>query len=266
MVHSSCRIGKSKLSYVVYGHGQHVLLLFHGFGQNKSLFEHAPEVIQSNYKLIAIDLFGHGDSTFYHQKKVPLKEWGEYIDAILTSEKVTYFSILGFSLGARIAIHTAYLFKERIQSLTLLAPDGIVTSKVYKLATTNWLFKRLFHSFVFNPGIYRGVIKVARKLRFIDSYTTDFFLRVLNQKSRRYKLYRVWNMYSLMTLPFQQVEKTLPIKPSIFLAKRDLLVKNKQVKKVCENLGLQITILDTSHFGIVDQFFSNYKNVYRKQE
>ncbi len=244
----------------MYGHGEQVLVLFHGFGQSKALFENIPEAIQLNHKLIAIDLFGHGDSTFYHKKNISLNDWHTYIAEILKMEKVNRFSILGFSLGARVAIHTAFLFKDRVIDLTLLAPDGIVLSTVYKLATTNWLFKKLFYSFVFNPGIYRGLIKTAKRLRLIDSYTTEFFLRVLNQKSRRYKLYRVWNMYALMTLPFQKVMKNVQHKPLIFLAKRDLLVKNKQVKKVCEKLGLTVVTIDTSHFGIVDKFFSNHKN------
>lgn len=259
MKYSSFRIGKSKLSYIVYGSGEQTLLLFHGYGQNKTLFDNIPEAIQTSYKLIAIDLFGHGDSTFYHKKHIPLSDWKEYIAGILQTENIDKFSILGFSLGARVAIHTAYLFKNKVSELTLLAPDGIVPSRVYKLATTNWLFKKLFYSFVFNPRAYRTLIELAKKLRLIDKYTFDFFIRVLNQKSRRFKLYRIWNMYSLMTMSFQAIEKSLPNKPKVFLAKRDLLVSNKQVKKVCEKLGIKVVTLDTSHFGIVDTFFTNYK-------
>lgn len=251
------QLGHNKLAYTVFGEGEEVLVLFHGFGQSKTVFYDLPETVTVQFKLIAIDLFGHGKSSFFNKTMLTPEDWKVYVEGVLQEESVGEFSILGFSLGGRVAINTAFVLKNRVKGLVLLAPDGIVESLIYKLATRNWLFKRLFKKFVFKPHFYQKIIVMLKKMRVIDSSVSDFFLRVLEYKNRRFKLYRIWNMYAGMSVPFEETVQLFNWKPQVFLAERDLLVDNRKVEKTCKRLMIPLKVLPISHFRVIEYYFKS---------
>ncbi|SFC59435.1 2-succinyl-6-hydroxy-2,4-cyclohexadiene-1-carboxylate synthase [Bacillus sp. OV322] len=103
----------------VAGEGEPLLLL-HGFTGNLDSWKFLIPVLRSKCKLILVDIIGHGktdspeDSDRYEIKKAAgdLKE-------ILDQLKAEKVSVLGYSMGGRLALSFAALYPERIDKLIL---------------------------------------------------------------------------------------------------------------------------------------------------
>ena len=137
------RTAKSKdesiiLSYKTLGYGDETILAFHGFGHSKEDFSMIEPFLSGKERIIAIDLFGHGEAFFpeSRMKNEPISkdEWRILIEDILIREKVTKFHLIGYSLGGRMALVTFELFKERVKSVFLFSPDGLHKTRSFAFA------------------------------------------------------------------------------------------------------------------------------------
>lgn len=104
-----------------------VLLFIHGFGASLHTWEPWAEVLSGTYRVIRIDLPGSGLS--------PPDPSGVYTDerteqivlALLDQLQVTQLTVIGHSIGGRIAWRMAAHHPERITRLVLIAPDGFAS-------------------------------------------------------------------------------------------------------------------------------------------
>ena len=249
------RVLKSKLNYYVTGNGEEVMLFFHGYGQDASMYFELPDALMNNYKCVLIDLFGHGESSFFSKEKVDLVSWKGVLEALLEQENATRVHVLGFSLGGRAAINAAFVLNDRIESLTLLAPDGVVNSFVYKAATSNLVLKAFFKRMVFYPGAYQVAIKLGKKLKLVDKASIEFVDRVMSKRSRRFRLYKIWNMYAGLSASLSDLKAISKYPIQVYLAKKDHFINTPKVIKVCEDLNVAYTVYKVGHFHVVDAYF-----------
>lgn len=250
----------TKLSYLVFGTGKIDVVCFHGYGQDATIYLHAfSEELKQHYRVISVDLFGHGASDYF-KGNLSSSLWGEILNVILSKENVTRFSIVGFSMGGRVAIHSVLNYEDRIDQILLLAPDGIVESSVFKLATRHPVFRHIFKHMVFYPKFYAVLLVILGKLHFLDKRTYDLFMRILDKRTRRLHLFRVWQTYSGLCMTFKEaIDKVVPV-TQVFLAKKDRLVKNREVVRYCRDLGVEVEELDVNHFGLVEHVLKSNTN------
>ncbi len=108
----------SNLFYKVEGNGL-PLLLIHGFtGSNKS-FDIVSKYMQQYFKVVRIDLVGHGKSMTYNESDYSFENSINSIISIINKLKFRKVNILGYSLGGRIAMHIASNFQKKINNLIL---------------------------------------------------------------------------------------------------------------------------------------------------
>ena len=76
-----------QLFYEIFGSGPEVLLAFHGFGQDRTIFKKWASTLESKYIFYAFDLFYHGEShrPFQNLSKT---EWQEWLNGFLIQEKI----------------------------------------------------------------------------------------------------------------------------------------------------------------------------------
>ena len=107
------------LSFRVTGPEQGPLLVFlHGFLGDKSEWDAVVSSLQGEIRCMALDLPGHGES------HAPSGSWGfvETATAIVSAvdeADAASFSLLGYSMGGRIALYLASIYAMRIDHLIL---------------------------------------------------------------------------------------------------------------------------------------------------
>jgi pimeloyl-ACP methyl ester carboxylesterase len=78
-------------------------------------------------------------------------------------------TLLGFSLGARIALTLYEANPEKVERLVLLAPDGLKVNFWYWLATQTWIGNKLFACTMQHPGWFLLFLKLLNKLKLVNS-------------------------------------------------------------------------------------------------
>jgi alpha-beta hydrolase superfamily lysophospholipase len=94
-----------KMYYEITGTGQPLILLHGGFG-NTEMFMPAREALAKNYKVIAVDLQGHG-RTADIDRPIVADSMANDIAALIKQLNLGKTNIVGYSLGGMVALRLA---------------------------------------------------------------------------------------------------------------------------------------------------------------
>lgn len=104
-----------------------VIILLHGFGSSLHTFEPWAEALKADYRVVRLDLPGSGLS--------PPDPTGDYTDArsialilvLMDDLGIETATLVGNSIGGRIAWNMAVDHPERVSKLVLISPDGFAS-------------------------------------------------------------------------------------------------------------------------------------------
>lgn len=108
----------TKISYSDTGKGKAIVLL-HGFLENKKMWKDYIILFSENYRVITIDLLGHGESHclgYVHE----MEDNANAVNEVLKYLNIEKAIILGHSMGGYVGLAFAELYPEKIQKLVLL--------------------------------------------------------------------------------------------------------------------------------------------------
>jgi len=99
--------------------GKPTVILVHGLGLNRDVWQWQLPELTKNYEVIIYDLFGHGDSVAPPSDPC-LKLFSDQLQTLMNFCKVKKATIVGFSLGGMIARRIAQDAPDRVSSLVIL--------------------------------------------------------------------------------------------------------------------------------------------------
>jgi pimeloyl-ACP methyl ester carboxylesterase len=108
----------TKISYTDEGKGT-ALVLLHGFLENKSMWNAFIPDLVKKYRVITIDLLGHGETEclgYVHA----MEDQAEMVYALLMFLKIRKVVLFGHSMGGYVALAFAELFPDSVKGLFLL--------------------------------------------------------------------------------------------------------------------------------------------------
>lgn len=113
-----------RLVFDQYGSGDKAVVLIHGLLMRRSM--HIPvatELARRGYRVLCLDMLGHGDSDRPVDKRLYSMElYGRHVAGVLEELGVDNAVIGGTSLGANIALEVAVQSPERVRGLILDMP------------------------------------------------------------------------------------------------------------------------------------------------
>ncbi|MBI5895033.1 MAG: alpha/beta hydrolase [Desulfobacterales bacterium] len=125
-----------KHHYMQQGSGPDVVLI-HGMGGNIS-FWHANKALaalKSNFRVTVYDMRGHGYSDFVNHGYTS-RDLSEDLGALLEAIGVEGAYLVGHSLGGLVALHTAYLYPERVAGIIMA--EGNVPALRHLIDLEKW--------------------------------------------------------------------------------------------------------------------------------
>lgn len=108
---------REKIAFSDQGKGR-VVVLLHGFLGSKELWGSIPQDLARSYRVIAIDLPGHGNTPclgYAHSMDLMAK----CVKAVLDSLKLKRYVIIGHSMGGYVGLAFADLFPDHLRGLCL---------------------------------------------------------------------------------------------------------------------------------------------------
>ena len=116
-----------QLHYIEQGQGKTFILL-HGNGESCDYFEHQIPYFARDYRVIAIDTRGHGQSP-RGDKPFTIKQFAEDLHDFMDEKAIGKAILLGFSDGGNIALTFALKYPERVDKMIVdganLFPSGV---------------------------------------------------------------------------------------------------------------------------------------------
>jgi pimeloyl-ACP methyl ester carboxylesterase len=249
---SSMSVQHPGLFYLKKGHGSKNLILFHGFGQDNSVFLSFVDTIADQYTCYCVDLYFHGKSPWLHNETpIEKTEWRAIIADILKENNLRRFSLLGFSLGAKFLLATLEAFPELIQEVFLIAPDGITTNPWYRLATSSGLLRRVFKSLINNHKRFIDLTGALGSLGMIDKSLLRFAEHQMNTELKRKRVYYSWVVSRRLSFDMKSIASLINknnIQLTIVVGKFDNLIKPQAMNQILRHVPKhRFELLDVGH-------------------
>jgi pimeloyl-ACP methyl ester carboxylesterase len=258
---------KSLLHYAIGGNGPLPLFLFHGFGQDHSVFEEWIGPLGEKFKLYSFDLFFHGESRWNVGEPLEIMDWKEILTAFLTKEKIDHFAVAGYSLGGRFALATIASFPQMIEEIFLLAPDGVRTSFWYNLATWPFLTRSLFKTMIARPGRFQDIVRFLRTAGLVHNGVLRFAESQMDTEDKRRRVYNTWVYFRHLRSDIKKIAEIInqqKIPMTILLGRFDKMIPAKKINTLLTRVACkQVEILDAGHNDLIhvsSPFLLSHKN------
>lgn len=251
----------SSLFYHKTGHGPKNLLLFHGFGQDHTVFLPLADALKDSHTLYIFDLYFHGDSKWNHgsypdnERPLEKNEWKEIMQHFLKEHDIQKFSVAGFSLGGKLALATLEAFPERISSIFLIAPDGIKTSFWYSLATYPFAFRKIFRSIIYKPKVFFSLANILRSTGLMDRGLLRFAESQMNTEEKRKKVYYSWVVLRHLEFDLRKIALVInekKINTTLIAGRFDKVIRAENLSRLSKYIDESKTvILESGHNHLV---------------
>jgi pimeloyl-ACP methyl ester carboxylesterase len=220
-----------KISFKVKGKGRAIVLL-HGFLESAEIWSGYAEKLSKVYKVILIDLPGHGRSDcFGYVHRMELM--AQSVKAVMDSLHLRRYLVLGHSMGGYVALAFAELFSENVKGLVLFHSTALADTrekkrdrekaiefvKKYPLEFTQEATKKLFAPL--NIDLFRDKVEHAQSIS-KETSQQGIIAALEGMKVRKNKEFVLKNAAYPVLFIAGKLDTTIPferIKPLFSLAK-----------------------------------------------
>lgn len=256
------RYKQSLVHVSVFGSGPKWLFCFHGFGQDGNSFHVLEKSLGTDFTLIAIDFPFHGKTEWNEGLTMNPEDLLGILAIIIhenneSNDKPFVFSILGYSLGGRVALHLLQMIPTQIERMVLLAPDGLKVNFWYWLGTQTWAGNKLFNYTMKRPQWFFSLLNLSSKGSLANKSVIKFVHKSIDDPAERLMLYNRWTTMRLFkpniaALKHIIKQKKIPVRFLYGSYDRVILSKRNSLKKDSRNVT--VTVVEGGHELIKENF------------
>ena len=118
-VHWARSIDGVRIAYEEHGKGSLALVFVHGWSCNRSFWAGQMEPFSSQFKVVAVDLAGHGDSG-RNREKWTIQSYGDDVAAVVKKLDLKRVILIGHSMGGDVIPEAALRLSGRVVGLIWL--------------------------------------------------------------------------------------------------------------------------------------------------
>lgn len=119
---SAATVDGGKVHFTQYGNGPKTILFIHGWTCDETSWSEQVPAFEKEYRVVTIDLPGHGKSEFPKDKPLSLDVFARAVEAVREEVKAEKVVLVGHSMGAAVIGQYAVKFPQRVAGL--VAVDG----------------------------------------------------------------------------------------------------------------------------------------------
>lgn len=114
----TAEVDGKRVYYEVSGRGARTLVLIHGWTCDHTFWEAQLPALDREYKVLAVDLPGHGRSEAHAD--YPMSLFARAVEAVLAKEKTPKATLIGHSMGGAVMLEFSRRFPEKLQAVVLV--------------------------------------------------------------------------------------------------------------------------------------------------
>lgn len=184
--------GNSLIHGTCEGGGEELLICLHGFGEQAVGFGRLSRTLGSLFTLVALDLPLHGQTVWNEGRAFTKEDMGAIIQLVLERQQHQTFSLMGYSMGGRVALCVLQDMASRINRFYLLAPDGLKNNPWHMFVTQTAIGNRIFRHATYHPQVFFGLLNTWHRLKLLNASVYKFALNSMNKLEKRELVYTVW--------------------------------------------------------------------------
>lgn len=258
--------GPFDLEYQVIGNptnspNSHAWFAFHGFGRDAKDFVLFEQLMNKDDVIYSFNLFQHGKSIFpaerLKNKPFKLEEHEGLIDFLLEHFKLHSFSLLGYSMGGKIALKTVESHAHKIKSMLLVAPDGVRLNPWYKFASGTILGRNLYRGLTKNPWPLFRIADMSKFLGIITPKIHRFVYNHMDTYEKRRQVGETWLIYREFHPELALVQENINVHKilvHLIYGRFDSVIQPWQGEKLNEGLDQDsLHLLEQGHLLLNDK-------------
>ncbi|NJL75998.1 MAG: alpha/beta hydrolase [Saprospiraceae bacterium] len=256
MVERTILVEQHLVNYLKYGTKPKYLIALHGYGSKASAFQPLTNALTTTFTVLAIDLPFHG-KTIWKSNSYTKKQLVDVINQVLTNEKASDFSFLGYSLGARI-IQTLFLhFEHRVEAIFLIAPDGISNKWYFNTTLFPKLIRQKLNQWLYPSEKILRAASIFYKAKLISKSSYQFIHVQLQTSTRQTRMFGTWVSLVEFVPNLSQLKQRLrqadfPV--YLFCSKNDEIVPFTACLRLAKDLPhLYFYPLQSDHYHIINE-------------
>lgn len=255
--------GLGAAHYHEYGNGSKPLLAFHGYGMTGKQFHVLEQSVLPQYHIYGFDHFFHGNSklTNWTERQIvtgmPKAMVAAYAEEWFKKYGRQRFSVMGYSIGANIALILVELYPDLIDELILMAPDGLFVYKGFHFLTHQPLGRFLFRRVTKSKWLAPSLLKNLKKVNFIDDSLYQIAYNEIDTEQKRQDVYYTLNLIRLLKPDTGKIAKLINlhrIKCRLIFGRQDNLFPRKAAEPFIALLdNPEVHEVDLGHWLVIKQ-------------
>ena len=239
------------------------VILLHGFGGDKDIWNQYSASLNNEYHLISIDLPGHGKSISTKNLGYSIKHQSQMLEAFLKEKKVDNIHLIGNSMGGAIALSYSAHFPKRVKSLILIDALGMIKTKSDIAINLDVTGKNALLNICTNSEFKDFINFSMQKPPFIPDFIIDVLVK---DKCKRAKIETIIFDEMVKDSDLSAVAKKITVPTLILWGKKDRVLHidnaelfNKTIKnsklKVFDDLGHVPLLEDPDRTALITKRF-----------
>ena len=243
---------RSTIHYLRSGQGKKILVAFHGYGESASNFNFLSEKVKDDFTLIALDLPFHGQ-TEWNEPVMHADDIRSIILKILETENLSSprITLIGFSLGGRLALSVYEIMPELVEKLVLLAPDGLKLNFWYWLSTQTSIGNKSFKYTMSHPSWFLGMLTIGNRVGLINRSIYKFVDYYIHDDQVRKELFNRWTCLRKCKPDLEHIRNDIrkfQTGVRLIYGKHDRIILSSPAQKFIRNLeNVKLEVLDCGH-------------------
>jgi pimeloyl-ACP methyl ester carboxylesterase len=236
----------SEIAFHSFGEGTRLTVALHGYGEEGSSYAPLAGYIGTDYTLICPDLPFHGD-TKWNRKDFKIEDLHDILDTLipLSLRKIT---LIGYSMGGRMALAFAEKYPELIEKLILIAPDGLHNNFWYRFSTQTAYGNKLFNYTMKKPHWLFNMMRIVQATGLMNKSVFKFAHHYLDDEEARADLYERWTAFRFIKPSLQSLQKEKRFKTLMIFGKYDRIILPKTAQRLAHiNECIKVKIIHAGH-------------------
>ncbi|MGY4535745.1 pimeloyl-ACP methyl ester carboxylesterase [Mucilaginibacter sp. UYNi724] len=255
--------GLGKAHFHEYGSGSKPLLAFHGYGMTGRQFHVLEKSILKDYHVYGFDHFFHGESKLgdWTEQQIiegmPKPMVKAYMEEWFKLYGMQRFSVMGYSIGANVALILVEEYADLIDEIILMAPDGLSVYKGFNFLTFKPIGKYLFKRVTKSKWLAPTLLKNLKKVKFIDESLYHIAYNEIDTEQKRQDVYYTLNLIRLLKPDTHKIAALINrhnIKCRLIFGKHDNLFPMKAAKPFIDLLpNAEVHEVNMGHWLVTKQ-------------
>ncbi len=259
---------QSVIHYYLFGSGTKWLFCFHGYGEEGNSFYILEDELENDYTIVAIDFPFHGATDWKEGLLFTTHDLLQII-SLITQKDNEPISLLGYSMGGRIALHILETIPKYIDRVVLVAPDGLHENFWYWLSTQTKAGNKLFIFSMEHPKWLFSLMQISNRAGLLNNSLFKIAHYYLDDTASRLLLYERWTTMRKFKIDFHKLKDIIHaynIHVRFLFGSYDRIVLSKRAKYFKEGIEEQVkvSVIEAGHQLLKEKYAAAIATLFYK--